>query len=85
VRSGAAGERHEEIGMKRVLCILAIMAVATRAFALPVKGGDGPKPPTEAEERAAARKAKEDEKAYNRALERIPDAPKNNDPWSKMR
>jgi hypothetical protein len=67
------------------LAMLAIVVLSSPAFAVMTKGGEGPKPPTEAEQRAADRKAKEDEKAYNRALERIPDAPKAQDPWSKMR
>lgn len=77
--------------MKKFLSVTATLAlllpgVVATAQAAMVKGGDGPKPPTEAEERAAARKAKQDEKAYRDALERIPDpAKKNNDPWSKMR
>jgi hypothetical protein len=71
--------------MKRVLIALWIMALATPALAAPVKGGDGPAPPTEAQQRAAARKAKEDERAYKDALERIPTSTKKQDPWGKMR
>jgi hypothetical protein len=63
-----------------------LAAMAGSAGAAPVRGGDGPKPPSEAEQRAAERKAAQDEKAYRDALERIPEpAKKNNDPWSKMR
>ena len=77
--------------MKKVLSVLTLLSVftlaalATPAMALPVKGSDGPGPKSEAQQRADQRKAKEDEKAYNDALDRIPDAKKNNDPWSKMR
>jgi hypothetical protein len=74
-----------EIDMKRVLVVLSIMALATPAFAAPVKGGDGPQGPSEAQQRANARKAKEDEKAYKDALDRIPTSTKKQDPWDKMR
>lgn len=77
--------------MQKFLSVTATLAlllpglVAT-VHAAPVKGGDGPQPPTEAQMRAAERKAREDEKAYRDALERIPEpAKKSNDPWSKIR
>jgi hypothetical protein len=68
-----------------VLVVLGMMALATPALAAPVKGSDGPAPPSAAQERANARKAKEDERAYKDALERIPDSNKKQDPWGKMR
>ncbi len=71
--------------MKRVLVVLSIMTLAGPAFAAPVKGSDGPAPPTEAQQRALDRKAKEDEKAYKDALDRIPTSTKKQDPWDKMR
>ncbi|MBR1219862.1 hypothetical protein JQ557_17775 [Bradyrhizobium sp. U87765 SZCCT0131] len=71
--------------MKRVLIALSIMALASPAIAAPVRGSDGPAPPTESQNRAAARKAKEDERAYKDALERIPTSSKKQDPWDKMR
>jgi len=76
--------------MSKLLSIVAtialLAAMTASSQAAPVRGGDGPKPPSEAEEKAMARKAREDEKAYRDALERIPEpAKKNNDPWSKMR
>lgn len=58
---------------------------AAPAFAAPVKGSDGPAPPTEAQQRALDRKAKEDERAYKDALDRIPTSTKKQDPWDKMR
>ena len=71
--------------MKQVLLALSILALATPAFAAPVRGSDGPAPPTEAQTRAAARKAKEDERAYKEGLDRMPASNKKQDPWDKMR
>lgn len=72
--------------MKKVLSVLTLLVLATPAVAAPVKGSDGPAGPTEAQQRALDRKAKEDEKAYKDALDRIPDpGKKSQDPWSKMR
>ncbi len=71
--------------MKRFLIALSIFALATPALAAPVKGSDGPAEPTEAQKRADARRAKEDDKAYKAALDRIPASTKKQDPWDKMR
>lgn len=67
------------------LSVFMLAALAAPAMAAPVHGSDGPPPKSESQQRADERKAKADEKAYNDALDRIPDAKKNNDPWSKMR
>ena len=71
--------------MKRVLIVCSIMTLVTPAFAAPVRGSDGPAPPSAAQQKAAERKAREDEKAYKDALDRIPTSTKKQDPWDKMR
>lgn len=71
--------------MKRVLIVCSIMTLATPVFAAPVRGGDGPAAPSASQQRAAERKARDDEKAYKDALDRIPTSTKKQDPWEKMR
>jgi hypothetical protein len=75
--------------MKKLLIVLSIMALATLNVGPALAGGghgsDGPRQPTDSEKKAAARQAREDEKAYKNALDRIPVSTKKQDPWDKMR
>ena len=72
--------------MRKVLppLVLALVTFAAPAWAM---GGHnkGNATQSDADKAAAAKKAKETERAYQEALKKIPDAKPNNDPWSKVR
>jgi sensor domain CHASE-containing protein len=70
--------------MKKVLFTVALMVLASPAAAM---GGHnrGSSATSDADRSAAAKKAKEIERAYQEALKRIPDSTKKQDPWDNMR
>jgi hypothetical protein len=70
--------------LRKVFLVLALVALADPALAM---GGGRNKgaAPSDADKSAAAKKAKETEKAYQEALKKIPDSTKKQDPWGNMR
>ncbi|MGO9358546.1 MAG: hypothetical protein ACLP1D_12870 [Xanthobacteraceae bacterium] len=70
--------------MRKVLFALALVVLAGPAAAM---GGHnkGAGTTSDADKTAAAKKAKEIERAYKEALKRIPDSTKKQDPWGNMR
>jgi hypothetical protein len=79
--------------MKKMVLVIALAAFAAPALdaafgtAWAMGGGrnKGDAQQNDANKEAAAKKAKETDRAYKEALKKIPDGKASNDPWSKVR
>lgn len=71
--------------MTRILlaAALLLLALANPAAAMGGHKGAGNQPENDANKAAAAKKAKEADRAYHEALKKIPDKPQ--DPWGQLR
>jgi hypothetical protein len=71
--------------MKRFTIAVAVLALIAMPAHAQFKGGRGGSGEDEQKARSDARQKKADEKAYNAALQKIPDAKEKYDPWGVAR
>ena len=71
--------------MKRFTIAVAMLALIAMPAHAQFKGGGGGSKDDEQKARSDARQKKADEKAYNAALEKIPEAKEKYDPWGVAR